>query len=118
MSDSSSPLMPGPDWTPVAERAVWAFGTWPQWTQIAVSISATTVLLAGIAAWYLNRRHSDSGMVPAAILVSMTEEFSRQVGHMAMVVEGLSAVVEDLRDSIKGCSTCHYNPHNFNKRED
>ena len=100
------------EWAPVAERAVGAFGTWPEPVQLALSIGATIVLLAGIAAWHFNKRRGrDEQTVPAGVMITVTEEFSRQVGHMATVVEGLSSVVEELRDSIKGCSTCHYNPH-------
>jgi len=100
-------------WVPVAEKGVAAFGTWPESVQLTLTGGVVVVFLAGIAAWYWSRRNPDETgqTVPAAVMITVTEEFSRQVGHMATVVEGLSEVVEDLRDSIKGCSTCHYNPH-------
>jgi len=101
-------------WPQVAQQGVMAFGGWPLPVPLSIVGGTTVLLLAGIAAWYLTKRRPSpgtDGTVPAAVMITVTEEFSRQVGHMATVVEGLSAVVEDLRDSIKGCSTCHYNPH-------
>lgn len=108
MADQNEP------WASVAQQGVGAFGTWPLPVQLSIVGGSFALLLAGIAAWYLLKRRPDpgaDGTVPAAVMITVTEEFSRQVGHMATVVEGLSSVVEDLRDSIKGCSTCHYNPH-------
>jgi chromate transport protein ChrA len=107
------------DWAPVAEHAVGAFGTWPETVQLTVSVSAAIVLLAGIAVWHLSRRRSpEDQMVPATVMITVTEEFSRQVGHLATTVEGvglamdsLAKLVERMEAAIQGCATCHYNPH-------
>lgn len=113
MADQTEP------WAPVAQQGVVAFGTWPMPVQLSIVGGATALLLAGIAAWYLTkRRPPGDGTVPAAVMITVTEEFSRQVGHLSTVVEGVgaaletvTAVVERMERAIQGCSTCHYNPH-------
>ena len=99
-----------PDIPPqTVDQAVGVFGHAPKTVQIALVIGCVVLGLAGIAAWYFRRRDGDT--VPASVLVSITEEFSRQVGHMATVVEGMHSVVEEMRDTITGCQTCPFHPN-------
>lgn len=101
-----------PDWTPVARDAVGVLGQASETVQIVVTICVALVVMAGIAAWFFSRRKpEDDSTVPATLMVNVTEEFSRQVAHMTTAVEGMAEIVEELRDTIKGCSTCPFHPN-------
>ncbi|MDO8608259.1 MAG: hypothetical protein Q7R40_17120 [Phaeospirillum sp.] len=107
--------MPGDtphDWTPVARDAVGILGQASDNVQITVTVALALIALAGIAAWFFSRRRpEDDSTVPATLMVNVTEEFSRQVAHMTTAVEGMAEIVEELRDTIKGCSTCPFHPN-------
>ncbi len=99
-------------WTPVAEQAVGILGHAPPDVQLAFITALTLVALAAIYAWVMTHKDKDEdqGTVPAEVMVSVTEEFSRQVGRLA-------EVVEDMRDTIRGCQTCPFHPNNQRKEE-
>lgn len=102
-------------WQGVASNGVSTLPQLPEGVQYAVVIVGGVVAMAIIAALFFRRQRDDS-TVPAAVMISVTEEFSRQVAHMTTAIDGLALVVEDMRDTVKGCSTCSYNPHGQGRR--
>jgi hypothetical protein len=81
----------------------------PEAVQMTATIGIVVIALAGILAWWLSsRRKTDDGLVPASVLISVTEEFSRQVGHLA-------SVVEKLEETMRDCSSCAFRRHDLGK---
>jgi len=77
--------------------------------QMTATVGIVLIALAGITAWWLsNRRKADDGLVPASVLISVTEEFSKQVNHLA-------SVVEKLEEAMRDCSSCSFRRGDFGK---
>ena len=105
------PLDPGA-LTGVAERGVGAWSVATPAVQMA-ALAALVLIIAIFAASKIIARKQDAQdgeTVPASVMLTVTEEFGRQVASLTSAIEGLHEVVDQMVDTVTNCSTCPYHP--------
>lgn len=122
-----------PEWAPVASQAVGVYGQISPDVQIFIAAGVTLVLLAAavVVDRWLSRRSQAAAEAPAdppapdnsdvialaKAISSLADEQGRHVHHMAQSVDRLHDTVQQLAETIVGCTTCPWHPNQAEERK-
>ncbi|MDO8608587.1 MAG: hypothetical protein Q7R40_18800 [Phaeospirillum sp.] len=95
-------------------------------------VALAVVVIAGLVAYWRWGRSSNSSLEateaerddgPSGIstelltaFLNVNGEFAAQVGNLAKVIEELGGAVEEIKDTLTGCSTCPFHPNDAAKK--